>query len=311
MPVFNCNLYIKQAIKSILSQTYSNFEFIIIDSSNDDTSDIIKSFTDFRIIYHHIPNKCISEALNYGINIARGKYIARMDSDDISDITRIKSQIDFMNIHSNIDILGCNFFYINESGKVLYKKKMPRKHEDIEFMMPIQASLLHPTILASKKVFVDLQGYSSIYKTEDVEIFLRMIEKGFRMANIQLPLYYYRILPKDDNTLVSIKKSQLVLGKKFLENKYTGIIEKKVLYRKYLSLGLLEYYSGDMSNAKRYFLKCIFLNKVRFYKITRYFLISLLGNKFIKFLRKHKISNNTNILVNKIFNYEMKLSGKF
>lgn len=310
MPVKNCNFHIHDAIKSILNQTYKEFEFIIIDSSEDETSEIISNYKDSRIRYIYNKNFNLSESLNYGISISANEYIARMDADDISDVNRIKEQLYYLDNKEDLDIVGTNYFLINKNGNVLYEKKMPEFHNDIEFMMPITASILHPTIFFKKKAILEINGYSSEYKTEDVDLFLRLIEKGRKMYNIQKPLFYYRSLRKKGELIEEMNSSQKILGKKFISRKYYFATNTDSLYEKHLSIGLLEYYCGDMREARSNFKKCIKMKKNKILKIYRYLLFSYFGNKIMNFNRKLRISFYINLFVNKIFNYELKISKR-
>ncbi len=106
--VYNCEKYLKEAIESILNQTFSDFEFLIInDASIDNSDDIILSYKDERIKYvKNEENLGVSRTLNKGIQIARGTYIARMDSDDISITTRLERQYNFMTNHKEVGICG-------------------------------------------------------------------------------------------------------------------------------------------------------------------------------------------------------------
>lgn len=310
MPVMNCKKYVGNAIGSILNQTFENFEFIILDSSEDETSEIIKSHRDERIIYRHLPGKSISEVLNSGLKISSSDFIARMDADDISDKNRFEIQLAFLKNRRDIDLVGTNFFFINERGKILYEKKMPEHHDEIEFKMPIEASVLHPTILTRKSVLVELNGYNNKHKTEDVEIFLRMLMSGYKLHNIQKVLLYYRISQKNSEYIEKMNNSQLKLGKDYLYNKYEGIKDKDKLFDKNLRMGLLEYYSGDMSEARKYFFNCIRYNKKKFFRIFRYLFFSFSGNGFMRFVRKYRISNFFNRSINKMFGYESRIPDK-
>ena len=108
MPAYNAEKYITEAIDSILFQTFKDFEFIIInDASTDSTKDIIESYKDPRIkLVNNEQNKGVAKSLNIGISVACGKYIARMDADDIALPERFQKQFDFMEQHPNIDVCG-------------------------------------------------------------------------------------------------------------------------------------------------------------------------------------------------------------
>lgn len=108
MPVYNSEKYLNEAIESILNQTFVDFEFIIInDASNDNSENIIESYQDSRIKYFkNEKNLGVAKTLNKGLKLAQGKYIARMDSDDISLPERLYKQFKFMEVYNDIDVCG-------------------------------------------------------------------------------------------------------------------------------------------------------------------------------------------------------------
>ena len=120
MPVFNEEKYIAQAIDSIICQTYSNFEFIIInDGSSDSSIDIIKSYNDKRIrVIDNGKNIGISQSLNKGINISQGEYIARMDANDIATQNRFEMQINYLE-NNEVTLVGTHHDIINENSVVI------------------------------------------------------------------------------------------------------------------------------------------------------------------------------------------------
>ena len=147
MPVYNCELYIKEAIDSILNQSFSDFEFIIIDdASSDSTVSIIKAYDDPRIqLIVKQQNSGYTNSLNYGLSIAKGEYIARMDGDDISFSERFEKQIAFLD--KNPDVVLCGtFFKIIGMDKVIV---VPEGHEDIKVAMLKDCSTVPPSISIS------------------------------------------------------------------------------------------------------------------------------------------------------------------
>ena len=118
MSVYNGDRYLDEAIDSILSQTYENFEFIIInDGSTDHTKDILSSYSnqDNRIRVFHQKNHGLTFSLNRGLELSRGKYVARMDADDISSPRRLEEQINYLRANPEVGVLGTQMEIINES----------------------------------------------------------------------------------------------------------------------------------------------------------------------------------------------------
>lgn len=118
MPCYNCSKYIKQSIDSILNQTYTNFELIIIDDGSTDNSvEVIKEFSDKRIkLFENITNQGIVYSRNRAVENSKGKYIAILDSDDIAYPTRIEKQLNFMESNPDFAMTGTWFDIIDENG---------------------------------------------------------------------------------------------------------------------------------------------------------------------------------------------------
>jgi glycosyltransferase involved in cell wall biosynthesis len=300
MPSKNVEKYIKQCIESVLVQTHKNYEFIIIDDSEDSTSNIINAYNDIRI--KHIKFKGnISQALNYGIRIANSNYICRMDSDDIMMPERIEKQYRFLKDNSEIDLLGTNFFCINENGSIIFEKRFPEKHKDIEFMMPIVTSILHPTIMIKKESMMKYGGYNeNLIYAEDLEFFLRTINFA-KFHNLQESLHYYRIINKSKTIKERNNSMAFSLCVNYLNNKKKdGSDCESIAFQK----GLLEYYRNDVREARRLLVSVLFSKNLNCMKTLRYLIPSLLGNRWLKYLRKIGLLNKLNIYLINIFHWD-------
>jgi len=193
MPVFNSEKYLEASIKSIITQSYSNFELIIInDGSTDKSEEIIKSFNDARIVYvKNQTNLRIAKSLNTGISLARGKYIARMDADDISHPNRLKMQLNFMETNTNIDVCG-SWMTIFDESKNYRIIKYPIYHEEIKIRLIFECPISHPTVFA-KRIFFKKNTYNENYiPAEDYELWCSTIGK-YNFHNIPISLLAYRV----------------------------------------------------------------------------------------------------------------------
>jgi len=198
MSVFNQEKYLPIAIESILNQSYTDFEFIIVnDGSNDSSNDIILSYEDKRIILIEQENKGLPATLNLAISKAKGDFIARMDSDDISDPSRIKKQLEYLNKNPEIDLIGSSVRIIDEDGKILGAVNVPIRPEVISQCLTYRCVVYHPTFFLRKEVFNKVAGYRTefIY-AQDYDFLLRARRKNINIANHTDYLLDYRIESK-------------------------------------------------------------------------------------------------------------------
>lgn len=192
MTAYNEELYIKEAIESVLNQTYFNFEFIIInDGSVDKTENIILSFSDDRIKYFkNEKNLKLIDSLNIGLNIAQGKYIARMDSDDICVPERIEKQVEFMEANPEIGISGAQLLVFGkENGFMNY----PLTHEDIRLRLFITSCFGNNVVIFRKTLFDKHQLYfpKGYLHAEDYKCWTNWVLVA-KAGNLNLNLVKYR-----------------------------------------------------------------------------------------------------------------------
>lgn len=199
MPVYNCEDYIVDSITSILNQTYNNFEFIIVnDASTDRTLEKINSFNDSRIkVVNNETNLKIANSLNKAIQLSKGKYIARMDGDDICCTERIETQIRYLEENPEIDILGSNIFLIDRKNRPQGKLPEPPRHSiNHKILLSRQNTLAHPTTVFRKERIGENLKYSNDFPhAEDYELWLRLNSIGYKSANLKNYLLHYRIHP--------------------------------------------------------------------------------------------------------------------
>lgn len=195
MPVYNASRYLTQAIDSILQQSYRNYEFLIInDGSQDDTDRIVRSYQDSRIKYlTNEQNLGISRSLNLGIQLASGKYIARMDADDISYSTRLEQQVAWLEAHNEVGILGSAVINIDSDGVALGLDKSPAcTHYTLLWYQLFACPFIHPTVMMRSNVIQFAGGYSSEYEwAEDRELWYRLLTKS-NGANLSESLLQFR-----------------------------------------------------------------------------------------------------------------------
>jgi glycosyltransferase involved in cell wall biosynthesis len=213
MPAYNAELFIGEAIQSILNQSFTNFEFIIInDGSNDRTEEIINSYKDSRILYiKNEINLNIVESLNLGIKYARGEYIARMDADDVADKFRIEKQLNYLK-SNDLDIIGSNAFLFGDN-QIRRLIQLPENQFDLEYYLLIYSPFIHPSILGESKCFKNFLYNKGFEFIEDLYLWYELIINNYRVGNHPEPLLNYRISPnqitKTKNDIQEIKSNEL------------------------------------------------------------------------------------------------------
>lgn len=191
MPVYNNAQYVQQAIFSILVQTYTDFELIVIDDgSTDGSAFLISQINDARVrkVFHQ-HNKGIVESLNEGLRMATGEYVARMDSDDYSTPDRLATQVAFMDSHPFIELSGAAFTS-DIGGRPQIK---PAHHEEIKTWLLFHCCITHPTVIMRNSMIhrLGVQYDSNYPYAEDYELWNRLAPH-IQMANIPVNLLFYR-----------------------------------------------------------------------------------------------------------------------
>jgi glycosyltransferase involved in cell wall biosynthesis len=191
----NAELFIREAVESILNQTYSDFEFIIVENgSTDNTWDIIKSYKDSRIKAFQTPLRQLAFSLNYGLIQTKAQYIVRMDADDIAMPQRIASQVAYLDANPDVAILGTAAEFFN-SEKTLKIVNLPLADRDIRRRLPFFFSICHPSVTFRRLAIMEAGGYAGKYN-EDFDLWLRLFrDKNIKFANLSEPLLRYRIHP--------------------------------------------------------------------------------------------------------------------
>lgn len=192
MPVYKTNeKYLKEAIESILNQTFSDFEFLILDDCPEDPrEEIIKSYKDNRIKYYkNDKNLGISQSRNKLIGMAKGEYLAIMDHDDISLPERFKKQVEYLDEHSDIGVVSSNFKFIIENKISDY----PIDDYNIKLTLMFACIVWHPASMIKKSILVDnnIHYEEEFSPSEDYALWCRLIPFT-KFHNIKDALFYYR-----------------------------------------------------------------------------------------------------------------------
>jgi len=203
MPVYNGENYLKEAIDSILNQTFSDFEFIVVnDGSRDSTSMILNTYAKLdnriRIIINE-KNLGIAKSLNIGLNLSRGNFIARQDADDISAQRRLKIQIDYLKKHPQIGLLGTACHLIDRNGKYVRTNCPETNDTAIHWRMLFRNAFVHTSVMIRREVLTKAHLFYSekLLHNEDMGLWVQLM-KYSKVANLKEPLVSLR---RHDNSI--------------------------------------------------------------------------------------------------------------
>lgn len=213
MPVYNGEMYIREAIDSVLEQTFKDFEFLIVnDGSTDRSEEIIRSYHDPRITLLNKVNGGVSCALNAGLAQAKGKYIARFDADDICYPNRLQEQYDFILANPDYVLIGSDADYVNQKGEFVFSYiSTGHSNEEIKERIFERNPFIHSVVFFPKEVIMQCGAYDlKAHTFEDHLLWVKVIKKG-KVCNFKKPFLKVRLNPE------SVTTDERVRGKRFLE----------------------------------------------------------------------------------------------
>lgn len=192
MAVYNGEKYIKEAIDSVLAQSYTDFELLIInDGSTDKTLDVIAKFTDPRIrLLHNNGNRGLTHTRNHGVREALGKYFAILDSDDIAMPNRLKIQVDYMDANPDVAICGGQAILIDGSSKEIRPYKV-HSGDSLSHWLVLHNVFINSTLMLKTSVMKEMGGYREMAPAEDYDLSFRIGLK-YRVANLSDTFVFYR-----------------------------------------------------------------------------------------------------------------------
>lgn len=197
VPVYNASRYVSACLHSILEQTWTDFELLVMnDGSTDDSQDVIvrAAGNDPRVKIFASANQGLARTLNEMLGMAKGEFIARLDADDESLAERLEKQVRFMDSNPDCVVVGGGVINVDEDGDPLSVELYPARHEDIERrMLAGRGGIIHPSVMIRREPMQRCGGYSTEYPVvEDQDLWLRLALLG-RLANLSEPLIRYRV----------------------------------------------------------------------------------------------------------------------
>ena len=224
MPVYNTAPYLREAVDSILAQTFRDFELIILDDcSSDESPAILDTYTDERIVrYRGQKNVGIANILNIGIEMARGKYIARMDSDDISLPNRLQVQYDYLEHHPGCDLVSVAMQQFGVSNRLM---QYDNSTEEMKFNALFFSPILHASSMWRKERFKSLRFEQSYVPAEDYRMWTLALFNGLKMRNLPNVLYQYRIHERLVRDVSPVEKK---IKSEYLKSIFQSISEEQL-----------------------------------------------------------------------------------
>lgn len=252
MPVYNCGQFLKEALASLLIQTYDDFEIIAInDGSNDDSLDILKKFAllDSRIRIIDQKNTGIVKVLNRGIEQARGDYIARMDSDDVSFPNRFSDQVKILDARPEVILVAGDFEVINHSSEFLYRELVLPENEALKRALYLRNPIAHGSTMFRKSTVKKAGGYRDLFgPTEDVDLWMRLSHMG-EFAATATHIYKWRM---NQNGLTLSKNGESIRqGKSHIEQRWSEH-KPQIINRKELLNNCRHYLTHYKKNGVHY-----------------------------------------------------------
>ncbi len=278
MCTYNTEKFIAEAVESVLNQTFRDFEFIIWDDgSTDGTKEIVESFNDDRIRYFYHDNTGLGMALRLACAEAHGKYIARMDSDDVCLPERFTKELEFLESHEDYVLVSSDVFDIDEGGRILGRGFTCSDNAVLKGVLHIGGNMIsHPMSMMRREAYEKAGGYIPIRKSQDTLFWSRLAKQG-KFYNICTPLGKYRLLSS------SLDHS---------ENPYKGILKAfllKMINDEEVLESDVEEYNKLFCYSKNYILnykndkKLIYRKSIeeRAYSVIRLFVGNRLAEKTI------------------------------
>jgi hypothetical protein len=196
MPVYNAARFVEAAIRSVLAQTFDDFELVVIDDgSSDHSARIVQSFDDQRIRFvQNERNRGLTPTLNRGLALARGEFVARQDADDLSEPARLERQVAFLDANPEVAVVGSWYTKIGEHGQPLGKRTPPTDDVSVQWAMLSYCPIVHSATTFRRDVIETLGGYDGRFAyAQDFDLWSR-VAKRYRLANVPEYLVQYRVV---------------------------------------------------------------------------------------------------------------------
>ena len=197
MGMFNAARSLNPAVESIVGQSYTNWELIVIDDGSTDSSPtLVRAWCErdgrIRTVTHPV-NRGLAVSLNHGFALSRGEFVARMDADDVSLPERLERQVAFLDVRPDVDVVGTGAHFVDGDGHILGTGHLLEEHEDIAANIYRTGPFIHPSVMMRRGFLESLSGYDvRLRRAQDADLWLRGYRR-FRYHNLSEPLIRCRI----------------------------------------------------------------------------------------------------------------------
>ncbi|MFQ5686446.1 MAG: glycosyltransferase family 2 protein [Candidatus Scalindua sp.] len=252
MTVYNGAEYLKTSINSIITQTFTDFELLIInDYSADNSVKIIESFNDKRIVIHNNErNLGQTKSLNIGLKLARGKYVARMDADDMAFSFWLEKLVKFFEKHQEYAAIGAQAIVIDSTGRTKKTRMVPGSFHEITFRIFFDSPMNHVSVLLNRELILKNGGYDEEFKvTQDYELWSSLIRNNYTITNISEVLVSYRVHSGSKGFMEASTRALEEMSETIFRNIYS-FTNLKLTFDDAVGLCKLFYHTHDLNSEE-------------------------------------------------------------
>lgn len=284
MTTYNDDVYLPNSIPSVLGQTFSDFEFVIIDDgSTDNTESTVRSFNDERIHYYKINHVGRSKALNYGLSKCIHDWVAIIDADDFWHSSKLEKQVKLIKSEKDVIFTHTLFF---QKNSIEFSLKCPRSKSDLMKLLPLHGHMTNSSIIYNKNYIIKLGSYNeSLTNSEDYDLLIRMIpDSTYKFINEYLVFYRLRSESLSSYSVLKTKRNIRMIQEKYFSRSFkkNGILNSE---EKACLDFFQEYFYGTKNNARKIWLSNKKLLLKNYRTIIAFFITYLPDSLFEKFLQ--------------------------
>lgn len=263
MPVYNGQEFLAEAMSSVLHQSFRDFELVVVDDcSTDSTPEIVRGFADGRVRYlRNSTNQGLTKSLNIAWSAARGEYLARMDADDVSLPERFLRQVEFLDSHPEVAVVGCAAEFFGSFESVV---RPLTSHDAIRCQMLVNCPMVHPTVMLRRAEFdrLDLRYDPKCAKAQDYDLWSRAVHE-VRFANLPEVLFRYRVHGNQVSVTGSVEQTAVAdrVRSRLIGRLVSGLSTEDLdVYCRMARLGSLKSYE-ELNHLDRVLVRVVLANR--------------------------------------------------